>query len=465
VVAGLLRLRPRDRRILMAAGMGAGIAAIFRTPLAGALFAAEVLYWSPEFEADVIMPAGLASVISYSTFGTVFGWRPLFAGLQGLTFDNAWQLGPYTLLALWMVVLAMLHTRTFYSLTHLFHRLPLRPHFKPAVGALLTGVLGVLLYLAFAWGAAPRPGVLAVLSSGYGVLQDAMLRDVNATALVLLAVAVGKILTTGLTIGSGGSGGVFGPSMVIGGCGGGALGVVLHDLCRAAWPGLVPHPASFIMVGMAGFFAAAAKTPFSSLIIVVEMTGNYNLLLPALWVCVVSFLLSDERSLYQSQVECQSLSPAHQGDYVRQVLASLHVGQFLTPLEKVPALGSADRLPKILDALRQTSYHTLPVLDAEGGLLGVVSLEEVHLASQAPDLTPLVLAADLMREVTPLHADDRLDRAVELFVENDVPVLPVVAGPQGRRVLGVVKRADVAISYLSHVHGAAAARDPAGRTG
>ena len=108
---------------------------------------------------------------------------------------------------------------------------------------------------------------------------------------MLLAIALGKILTTSLTIGSGGSGGVFGPSMVIGGCGGGALGIALHHL----WPGLVPNPASFVIVGMAGFFAAAAKTPFSTLIIVSEMTGGYHLLLPALWVCVLAFLLSDEQ--------------------------------------------------------------------------------------------------------------------------------------------------------------------------
>ena len=101
------------------------------------------------------------------------------------------------------------------------------------------------------------------------------MQDTNVGRLVLLLIALGKIATTGLTIGSGGSGGVFGPSMVIGGCGGGALGIVLHNL----WPGLVPHPASFVIVGMAGFFAAAAKTPFSTLIIVSEMTGGYTLLL------------------------------------------------------------------------------------------------------------------------------------------------------------------------------------------
>ena len=107
--------------------------------------------------------------------------------------------------------------------------------------------------------------------------------------------------------------------MVIGGCGGGALGIVLNRY----WPALSPHPASFVIVGMAGFFAAAAKTPISTLVIVSEITGNYNLLLPTLWVCVISFLLSDEQSIYHSQVESRSLSPAHQGDYVREVLAGL----------------------------------------------------------------------------------------------------------------------------------------------
>jgi CIC family chloride channel protein len=334
-----LRLRPADRRVLMAAGMGAGIAAIFRAPVAGALFAAEVLYRSPDFESEVIIPAGLASVIAYSTFGLVFGWEPLFtlspALLRKLTFTDPLRLLPYLVLALFMVVLAMLYTRTFYGVTYLFHRLPIVAHVKPAIGALLTGMVGLLLYIVLG----SDQKVLAVLSFGYGILQDAMSPSTQVEpslflALLLFAVAAGKIVTTALTIGSGGSGGVFGPSMVIGGCGGGALGIVFHKL----WPGLVPHPASFVIVGMAGFFAAAAKTPFSTLVIVSEMTGGYNLLLPALWVCALCFLLSDEQSIYSSQIESRALSPAHQGDYVRAVLAGLQVGQFVTPRSEVPVL-------------------------------------------------------------------------------------------------------------------------------
>jgi CIC family chloride channel protein len=454
-LGGLLHLRPGDRRVLMAAGMGAGVAAIFRAPLAGALFAAEVLYRSPDFESEVIIPAGLASVMAYSTFGLAFGWSPLFSLphdlLDILTFNDPRHLLAYLVLALFLVVLAMLYTRSFYGLTHLFRRLPVRPHFKPLIGAFLTGLVGLALY--FALGSDQR--ALAVLSFGYGSLQQAM--TVSGTqegslafAVLLLAIAVGKIVTTGLTIGSGGSGGVFGPSMVIGGCGGGALGILLHRL----FPGLVPHPAAFVIVGMAGFFAAAAKTPFSTLVIVSEMTGNYNLLLPTLWVCALAFLLSDEQSIYSSQVESRSRSPAHQGDYVREVLAGVRVKQFMANRSDFPCLRPGETLERVIDDLSRSSYHALPVADAQDHLLGIVNFEEVHQAARATYLGSLVVAADLMRaEIVPLHPDDTVDRALELFVENDLLALPVVQDDATRRLIGLVKRSDIAQTYLRYVHG------------
>jgi CIC family chloride channel protein len=465
-LGGLLRLRPAERRVLMAAGMGAGVAAIFRAPLAGALFAAEVLYRSPDFESEVIIPATLACIMAYCTFGlalhwTGAGWSPLFVlepeVTKALTFTNPLRLlSSYLLLALFMVLLATLYTRSFYGLTHLAKRVPIKNHLKPAVGAFLTAVVGVALYFAFS----KNETVLAVLSFGYGILQQALKitpgPESLSLALVLLAVAVGKILTTGLTIGSGGSGGVFGPSMVIGGCGGGALGLFLNWL----WEPLAPQPASFVIVGMAAFFAAAAKTPFSTLVMVGELTGSYTLLLPTLWVCAIAFLLSDEQSIYSSQVESRSRSPAHQGDYVREVLAGLSVRQFLTPEEKVPVLRPEDHLPDVLDRLSGTAFHALPVADGDGTLLGVVRLQEVLLAAQSPDMRVLVVAQDLMlTDVTPLHPDDPIDRALELFVESDVLALPVVDGSPQRRVVGVVKRADISSTYLRYVQGPTA---PAG---
>jgi chloride channel protein, CIC family len=460
LVGRTLRLRPADRRILVAAGMGAGISAIFRVPLTGALFAAEVLYSSPDFESEVVIPAGLASVTAYSTFGLFYGWKSMFSlppeVVSTLTFNNPLRLLSYLLLALLMVVLAMFYTRTFYGLSHLFHRMKIRPHYKPAVGALATGLLAVGLFLLFGklFNADDAHRVLSVLSFGDGILQDAMVRVPNAIgslpfASALIAVAVFKILTTGLTIGSGGSGGVFGPSLVIGGCAGGALGIVLHHIS----PHLAPQPATFVLVGMAGFLAATAKTPICTLVIVSEMTGSYSLLLPTLWVCALSFLLSDEKSIYGSQVESRSRSPAHQGDYVREVLAGLSVAQFITPRGQIPILHPGDPLSVVIQRLSSTSFYSLPVADANERLLGVVSLEEVHQASQSPDLGALIVAADLMRaDIMPLRADDRLDRALELFVENDLPALPVVDGTADARIVGIVKRSDVATSYLRHVH-------------
>ncbi len=380
LLANLLRLRAAERRVLMAAGMGAGIAAIFRAPLAGALFAAEVLYRSPEFEAEVIMPAAIACVVSYCTLGAYAGWQPLFA-TPDLSFHSAWELGPYLLLVLFMVVLAALYTRTFYGCVRVFRRVPVRPHFRPALGAFLTGLVALVLYYLVG----QQQQVLAVLSFGYSAVQDAVTNESTVSAWVLLAIALGKILTTGLTIGSGGSGGVFGPSMVIGGCGGGALGLLMHHW----WPALVPHPASFVIVGMAGFFAAAAKTPISTLVIVSEMTGGYHLLLPALWVCALAFILSDEQSIYSSQMESRSRSPAHQGSYVREVLAGVRVSQFLKPGQVLSLLYPYDSLDEVVRRLSDSPYSILPVVDGEKRLLGVVNLEEVHLASQAAHMRAL----------------------------------------------------------------------------
>ena len=445
LLAGLLRLRSADCRVLMAAGMGAGIAAIFRAPLAGTMFAAEVLYRSPEFESEVIIPAGIASVVSYCTFGAYAGWERLFS-IPDLAFSNPSELGPYLLLAIFMAILALLYTHAFYGCKRLFDRLPVRRHFRPAIGAFLTGLVGLILYLLLG----RQEMVLAVLSFGYSSIQNAMIQDGNISVVLLLAIALGKILTTSLTIGSGGSGGVFGPSMVIGGCGGGALGITLHNL----WPDLVPHPASFVIVGMAGFFAAAAKTPFSTLIIVSEMTGGYNLLLPSLWVCTLSYILSGKQSIYSSQVESRSRSPAHQGSYVREVLTDVRVSDFLSPRQSTSVLRPSDSLNRVIEQLSSAPYAILPVVDAQNRLLGVVSIEEVHPASIEPALKTLILAEDLMRSnVLPLTPDNMLDHALELFVENDLPALPVVNNLKQREVIGMVRRYEIASAYLRRVHG------------
>ena len=210
---------------------------------------------------------------------------------------------------------------------------------------------------------------------------------------------------------------------------------------------------------MAGFFAAAAKTPFSTLVMVSEMTGGYPMLLPALWVCVIAFMLSDEQSIYSAQVECRSRSPAHQGAFVRDVLRGIRISQFSRHKE-FPKLHLGDTLALVVDQLAFSGFPALPVVDAEDRLLGVVDLEEISQASQLQEMRSWILVADLMRsDVAPLAQDDELDRAMQLFVENDLLALPIVDNVSDRRVVGIARRFDIASAYLSYLHGQAPATD------
>ncbi|MFO7884509.1 MAG: chloride channel protein, partial [Desulfobacteraceae bacterium] len=150
-LATRLNLSDRERRIMMAAGVGAGVGSIFRAPLAGALFAAEVLYRDPEFESDVIIPAGISSVVAYCIFCLVFGWGSLFES-PGFKFSNPLELGPYLVLSIVLVLTGIFYVKMFYGVTDLFHRIKIPNHIKPAIGGLITGIIGFFLPYTLAFG-------------------------------------------------------------------------------------------------------------------------------------------------------------------------------------------------------------------------------------------------------------------------------------------------------------------------
>jgi CIC family chloride channel protein len=304
-LARWLRLGPAERRVLLAAGMGAGVAAVFRTPLAGALFASEVLYRSGELEPEVLVPAAVSAVVAYAVAGFAIGWGPLLPAVP-LGFLVPLHLPAYALLAFVLVALARVYVAAYHGTAGYFRRLRLPAAVKPAVGAGAAALLGVSL---FALGGGDERS-LAVLGFGTGLLQEALAGPGTLTVGLLAAVALGKLVTTCLTIGSGGSGGLFGPALVIGGCAGGALGLALQPF----GPEWVPPPAALVVLGMAGLFAAAAKTPFSTAVIVCELTGVVGLLAPALGVCVGCFLLSGRASLFPSQPAGRADSPAHRSE-------------------------------------------------------------------------------------------------------------------------------------------------------
>ena len=297
-LAGWFGLGAAGRRVLLAAGMGAAVAAVFRTPFGGTFFAAEVLNRSEEIESEVLIPAGTAAVTAHITAGAVLGWGPVLPA-SCAQFAAPLHFAAYALLALVLVVLARWYVLVHHRTSGWFARLPVPVAVKPALGAGLAAIIGVSLYSAVG----RDEHALAVLGFGLGTLQQILIQPDNFAVGLLTALALGKIVTTMLTVESGGSGGVFGPALIIGGCGGGALGLLLQPL----GPQWIPPPTAFLLVGMAGFFAAAAKTPFSTMAIVCELTGGFGLIAPALGVCVGCFLLSGRDSLFDSQ-------PVHRPD-------------------------------------------------------------------------------------------------------------------------------------------------------
>lgn len=433
-----LGLSDKACRTLLAAGMAGGVGAIFRAPFAGALFAAEILYRDAELESETVIPAFLSSATAYCVF---CGWLGEFGVLfelgAGFEFDNVLEMLPYTLLALVLLPATWFYVRVFYGTERLLGRLPLPTAATAAIGGLLTGAVALL-----AWHLVDDERALAVLSSGYGVLQQTLDGDVIGWSGVglLLLVAVGKVLATSFTIGSGGSAGVFGPSMVIGGAVGGAVGIICHEL------GLVENPACLCIVGMCGFFAGAAKTPISTIVMVTEMTGSYQLLLPAVWVCGLTFLLSGRVALYQKQVLNRALSPAHKGEYVEALLEDMTVADVFEPSEVV-SVGSSMPLRDIVRVIAKTRQDYFPVID-DGAFVGMVSAHDVREHTFDQEIYRLAIASDIMS--TPpvvVRPGDDLHKALETFDSIWIDELPVVDAADPDRVLGRLRRREINRAY------------------
>lgn len=311
--ARLMQRPAADRRMLVVVGMAAGIAAIFRSPIGAALFAIEVLYLDMEFESVALLPAMLASVVAYALNGFFVGWQPLFRVPSQLTLPRLIDNGWYLALGVAGGLVAAVVPLVFYGVRDLFRRMPLRNELKPAIGGLLMGLL------ALAW-----PGVIA---GGYGWMQLAI--DGRLAAGALLALLLVKPLAMSLTISSGGSGGVFAPTLFIGGMLGGLLASLTH----------LPA-APLVVVGMAAVFSGAAHVPVASLMMVTEMTGGYTLLVPAALAVMLSYLVQRRlasrwryQGLYEAQVPGRADSPAHHSEHLKIALRILKERQVLEPAD------------------------------------------------------------------------------------------------------------------------------------
>ncbi len=422
LLGDLLHLDEHDRRIAVAAGIGSGIGAIFKAPFGGALLSAEILY-KRDFESDALFPSFVASAIGFTIYGAWAGWTPVFGPGAHFQFTHPASLIGYLILGVCAGLVGLLYPKTLYGVRDLFHKLPLPNHIKPAIGGLLVGLIGMAMPQA--------------LGMGYGYVQFGINNDyVHLAAWLMFALVFVKILATSLTIGSGGSGGVFGPGMVIGGLLGGATWAGLH----AVTPGLVAgtNAGAFVVVGMGAFFGGIAKAPLAVILMVAEMTGEYSLIAPAMLATMLAYLVTGDTSIYENQVPTRLDSPAHKNDYALPLLQSMTVRDAMGEgMESAQATATPDTpLEELMWLIREHHVASIPIVE-EGRLVGLVTAADV--ARIPPRDVAAARARQVMsRAVISATPDESLYTAWLRMSRSALRQLAVVDAADRTRLVGMV---------------------------
>lgn len=438
-IASALKLTARDRRLLLLAGASAGIGAMFRSPLGGALFMPEVLYRKEEFEGEALVPCIVGSIFAYATFTGLTGAHPAVEIprelLDSLRFERPLELLPYLALGLLCTGIGWLYVKVFYGVHDTFGRLKSVPRWlRPAIGGLLLSLTAIVI--------APFTEGAGILFGGYDLIRSSIACELGVSALLVLIVA--KIFATSFTISSGGSGGVFAPALAIGALVGSAVGLATESL----FPGLVENPGSFALVGMGGFFAGVAKVPIASVVMVSEMTGGYALLAPLMLVAVVHLMLSRGWTMYRAQVSSQIDSPAHTGDFVIDVLQSLRVEDVLDEI-RPPRLIHEDVTLRGAMRIVADSHEThFPVVDDQEQLVGIFSLTDLRRIFLEDVIEDVVIVRDFMREqVTTARLDSSLHDVQRLMTRKNVSAVPIVDSENPRKVIALFERNTVGKAY------------------
>jgi len=299
---------------------------------------------------------------------------------------------------------------------------------KPALGGLMLGVLAFFL-----------PEILA---GGYQWIQSAI--DGHLAVGLMIALVFGKIVATSLTISSGGSGGVFAPSLFIGSMLGGFYG----DICGRIFPEIVTQPAAFVLVGMGGFFAGVAKTPIAALIMVAEMTGGYSLILPMMIVSALAYLLLGKTTLYEKQVATRVDSPAHVGEYSVDIMDHLLVKDAVVPDRKIETIPEEMGFELMVDLMADSYQQDFPVVDRNGNLVGIISMTDLRTAMADSSLHRLLVARDIaVTGVTAVTPEDSLNTALQIMADMNVRELPVVERGDPGRIVSMVSRRDITRAY------------------
>jgi CIC family chloride channel protein len=423
-VGQLLRISERQMIMLVACGAGAGIAATFNAPLGGSVFAMEVIL--NDFTASTFGYAVISSVSAALIARALLGNSPAFL-ITPYDFVHPLELLLYAVLGIAAGLVALLFAYTLNWTEDLFDSLNRVPEWvRPATGGILFGAIGIWL---------PQ-----TLGRGEGVMNQ-VLQGQSHLALFLALLCFAKLITTSITLGSGGSGGALFPSMFIGACLGGSLGSVFHS----AFPALAAGSGAYAIVGMGALFAGANQAPVTAILMLFEMTQDYRIILPIMLCCGISTLLFR----YVSKESINTIKLVRRGIHLRHrwdvnTLRSVLVRDAMST--EVSKVSIDDTIENVLQLMEQTRHGGFPVVDGDGRLSGVITLEDIRRVDVKNRLATPVQAA-MTRDpvtVTPLST---LADASRKMAFKEIGRLPVVEVEGSLKVVGILTRSDIVNAY------------------
>jgi CIC family chloride channel protein len=422
----LLRFPPRYRKILVGCGAAAGIAGAFNAPFAGAFFALEEVLGS--FSVGAFSPVVIASVVGALTVRAFLGRHPAFQLPPLVDAHPVASSLLYPLLGVACGLLSAFYSRLYLAAPAVIARLPGPRWIRPIAGGALVG-----LVVALSGGLLSGNGHLALPRELFG----------GAVWYVLIALAVAKCVATAVTLGSGGSGGVFTPTLFIGASLGGGVGSLLARVV----PGHIVHPAAWALVGMAGMVAGATRAPLTAIFIVFELTDDYGYIIPLMVVSVVAYATArwlTPHGLYDGWLAQRGEHLAHGAD--QAIMERVRVADAISGTAEHVSANAP--IAELMSLARRTRQNAIPVVDVDGTLVGIIGPHELREAAILHGAAPLLLAEDLAEPIAPLVPSDSLRAALGAMNARSRDALPVVrqAGDRARFV-GLLTRADILAAY------------------
>jgi CIC family chloride channel protein len=418
-------------RTLVACGAAGGISATFNTPIGGVFFAMEIImgrFITPRF-GFVVISSVVANFVAHAFLGS----QPSF-GIVPYSMVSYWELLPYVLLGVLAALAAVAFIRLLYKCEDIFDAWHIPEYLKPAIGGIGIGIIGLYSYDLFGVG---YGDVFWVSSMS---VNQALLGEIALQSLIILVIL--KIIAASLTLGSGGSGGIFAPSLFIGAMLGGALGSVAHLL----FPSYVASPGAYALVGMAAVFAGAARAPITAIIMLFEMTRDYMIILPLMIAVVISVVIS--RSLSRESI--YSLKLVRRGVDINQLyqaspLREVTVGRAMT--RDFPTVPPTMLVHDLVTKLRRSGHHGFPVVNKKGEFVGVVTLADVKAAMPKGGPSDLAVGDIASKSVVVAYPDEYIHDVFVKLGTRDVGRIPVVDRNNPKRLLGVLRRHDVVVAY------------------